>query len=133
MSNQGPVCHVPPANQSANPQVHDLPGLGGPPQPTIASLVRAVTDLQRVVKSLSGQVQPIRPSDNTGSNGFKTKEDKKKDDSRWSEEGRVTEKKKIYQNNDKTSDNWIEVEQINQLKMRDKVTGEHWAWDRDRK
>jgi hypothetical protein len=133
MSNQGPVCHVPSVNQPATPQTHDLPGLGGPPQPTIQSLMRAVIDLQRVVRSLSGQQQTTRPSsDKTGSNGFKTKEDKKKEE-RWTEEARVVEKVRVFQNNDKTSDNWVDVEQINQLKMRDKVTGERWAWDRERK
>lgn len=123
----GPVCHVPPVNIPANPQSHALPGIGAPAQPNIASLVRAVNDLQRVVRILSGQNQPISPSQTI--NGFKTKADKPKE-SRWSEAGRATEKVKVYQNNDPTSDNWVEVEQINELTMQDAVTKEQWKWRR---
>jgi hypothetical protein len=49
---------------------------------------------------------------------------------RWSESGRVVETVRVFQNNDPTSSNWVDVEQINQLKMKDSVTGSEWTWKR---
>ncbi len=128
MSDQGPVCHIPPPNQPANPQSRDIPGLGAPPGNDLNSIRKSIKDLQDVVRLLAGQIQKLDP---TGSNGFKTKEDKKKDDGRWSEAARVVETVRVYNPNDR--EQYVDVEQINQLKMRDKVTGEQWTWDRNRK
>lgn len=128
MSDQGPVCHVPPANLPGNPQSHNLPGLGSV-QPNIPSLVRAVQDLQRAVRVLAGQVNPIVPG--ATSNGFKSKQDKPTDQGRWIEQDRVTETVRVF--NPQDHDQYVDVQQINKLTMRDPITKETWVWDRNRK
>jgi hypothetical protein len=43
---------------------------------------------------------------------------------------RVTQKKRIFQDNDKHSDNWVDIAQINKVVWVDKVTGETIVWTR---
>ena len=49
----------------------------------------------------------------------------------WVQQSQTTEKVKVYQNNDPTSDNWVEIERTTGLVMRDKNTGQTWVWRRN--
>jgi hypothetical protein len=130
MTSVGPICHLPPATDTkSQPGPQTLPSVP-PAQPNIASLTATVNALRQAVNYLAGR-QGVKGSQGQ-INNFTTKQNDKKS-GRWTEQARTTEKVKVYQNNDNTSQNWVEVERINQLKMKDSVTGEVWTWDRERR
>ena len=118
------VCHIPPASPIADPQAKDIPGLLGPPDDLLSALM-AIRNLQDIVRRLAGQ-KPAQ--NNTGTFSIRVQPGPGKSD--WEQSDIVQEKRKIYQNNDNTSQNWVEVNQINSLTMRNKKTGETWKWNR---
>lgn len=127
MSNVGPVCHIPPKTTPGNPQPQALPGLPGPASPSdpvsMANLLNAVR--LAMLPFLNNNQKP----NNTAINDFITKPSP---DSRssWVEVERVHQKVRVYQNNDKTSPNYVDINQINKLVMQHKKTGERWVWQR---
>ena len=137
MSNPvGPVCHIPPTNQRANPQPKNIPGLPGPVQVTPGNIpgtldqfAAMLNAMRMMLLQLAGQT-PQKPTDNGGTtnNVVPKKSDEK---SRWAEESRTTEQVKVYNPDDKSQ--YITVERINKLTMKDAVTGQTWTWDRNRK
>lgn len=131
MSNVGPVCHIPPDGTPANPQPHNIPGMPqaiNPRSPTfnndVANMLNA---FRQMLMQLLGQLHALDQKTNGIINGFQTKKDNNGD---WKQLEQVTEKVKIYQNNDETSPNWVEVERTNKLVMQDKATGKKWQWNR---
>jgi hypothetical protein len=128
MTTVGPVCHIPPETT-----VTDQPGPVGLPSippagPTIASLMSTVNAIRNQIMIITGrqgsQGRQGAPGRNGSSNNAK---------GTWTEQARVVETVRIYQNNDPTSENWIDVERINKLAMVNKDTGQQWTWDRTRK
>lgn len=122
-----PVCHIPPPtteaeNPTQGPGTTNRIAAIPPAQPTIASLMMTVNKLREVVNTIT--------KDPGIQNNFRTDNNNKR--VQWVELSRQVEKVKIYQNNDTTSDNWVEVEQINRLVMQDKNTGQTWEWKRKR-
>lgn len=118
------VCHIPPEAPTTNPAPANLPGVP-PAQPNIPSLVNTVNALRQIIQVITGQQGtqgrpgiPGRNGQNTSAKGS------------WNETHRTTEKVKIYQNNDPTTGNFIEVEQINSLVLTNKDTGQKWTWNR---
>ncbi|SRR6266404_4018500 len=127
MSN-APVCHIPPKQPTDNRQPLNIPAIPLA-QPNLQSLTDTVNRMRAAIMMLTGQ------SGSAGQNAFSGAFRTKQDDSKkvqWVEQGRVTENVRIFQNNDKTSDNWVDVERLNQLTMHDKNTGQVWRWDRER-
>lgn len=121
MSN-GPVCHIPPANTTGNPQPKNLPGLPSPPSPPpgsssfdneVASFLNAMYQLMNALLNRSG-------SSGAGAAG-----------SRFVEANRQVSTQRVFQNNDPNSPNWVDVQVINGLTMTDRVTGETWQWNRN--
>lgn len=109
-----PVCHIPGTRDIDQPSSNTQQTI--PTATTdINSLVATVNALRRAVQQLQGQL-----------NGLKSDANKRV---QWKEKSRTVEKVKVYQNNDKTSQNWVEVEQINQLVMVDR-NGQTWEWRR---
>lgn len=124
MAASAPVCHVPPSTPAITPQPGPANIASVPPAgPSIASLVATVNALRQVVQQITGQSGVI--------NNFTTQPSKSKP-ARWVEDARVVETERVFQNGDKTSQNWVDVERINSLTMKDGVTGETWRWDRNR-
>jgi hypothetical protein len=122
MSN-APVCHIPPEDANIpQPSANNLPAI--PIATDLASALAAVNAIRQTLKVMNNQL-PF-------SNGFRTIQDKK-DRVQWSEQSRVIEKVKVYQNNDPSTGNFVEVERINKLVMSDRNTGQTWTWDRERK
>lgn len=131
MSNSAPICHIPPKNTSGNPQPKNLPGLPGPVSPpqtgnaaqdafnaAMAALLNYILALLREMANQNpGQTNNAVPKQTKGT---------------WTETNRVTSKVRVFQNNDPTSPNWVDVEQINQLTMGNKKTGDQWTWNRNR-
>lgn len=126
MSNAvGPVCHIPPKTITTDqPPPLNLPSIP-PAGPTIASLTATVNAMRQVLIFLSGQRGP------QGAQGAKGDPAKKTPPVRFGELSRVVETVRIFDPND--HDTFVDVERINNLTMRDSVTGEVWSWDRDRK
>jgi len=126
MSNAvGPVCHIPPPFTPGNPQPLNMPGLPGP----ATDLVSAIALINSMRAVLAQMVDTHQSGNNTGvTNNFITQSDKK---AQWVEVDRQVEKVRVYQNNDKTSPNYVDVEQINQLTMQDRRTGALWRWHRN--
>lgn len=122
MTAQDPVCHIPPVTTTTQPGPVSLPSIP-PAQPTVASLTATVNALRQVVLFLSGQQGPRGLQGAPG-------QDAHARPARWTEQGRTTSKTKVYQNNDPSTGNFVEVEQINSLTMQDGITGESWRWSR---
>lgn len=124
MSESAPVCHIPPVTTTQQPTPINVPSipLAGP---TLASLTGAVNAMRQTLLMLTGQ------SGANGANGQAGKPAKKDPPERWTENARVTETVRIFNPDD--HEQFVDVERINKLTMKDKVTGETWTWDRDRK
>lgn len=121
----GPVCHIPPKTiTTVQPPPVNLPNIP-PAGNTVASLQASVNAMRQVIIYLSGQAGP------RGAQGAKGEAAKKTPPVRWSESARVVETVRIYDPNDNTV--YVDVERINNLTMKDGVTGESWSWDRNRK
>lgn len=126
MTAVGPVCHIPPKSSVTDqPSPQALPSIP-PASPTIASLVNTVNQMRNVINYITGRQGPQGPQGKSSNNA-------KSKPSRWTEAARVVETVRIFQNNDPNSSNWVDVQRINGLTMKDGVTGESWSWDRDRK
>lgn len=132
MSN-GPVCHIPPANTPANPQAHNVPGMPPPINPGSKSFNNDVANMlnafRQMLMTLLGQLNSLNNNTNNGgvSNGFTTKQGDKGNN--YTQVSQATEKVRVYQNNDPTTGNYVEVERTNRLVMKDKQ-GNTWVWER---
>lgn len=122
MTAQAPICHIPPESVAVEPHPVNLPGIP-PAQPNIQSLVQTVNTMRQVLLYITGQQGPRGPQGAPGNNAKAQK-------ARWVEASRNTVKVRVFQNNDKSSPNWVDIEQINGLKMTDGITGESWSWSR---
>jgi hypothetical protein len=121
----GPVCHIPPKTTPGSPQPFDTPGIPGPAS-DLQSAIALINALRLAIMQLTDQND--RRRDQGITNNFISQEDKPSD---WFEVKRVTEKVRVYQNNDKTSPNYVDVEQMNSLTMRHRKTGALWRWNRN--
>lgn len=154
MSNP-PVCHISTGSIPAKqPRATLLPTVQTPVD--LPSAIAAINQLKLLIQMMAGQqsvsgargnTQPVVGSGGgaglLGGGGFNTvgspgKEGQKGKDAKDDTGGRfiedrskrVTQKKRIFQNNDKTSENWVDIQQINRCVWVDKVTGETIVWSR---
>lgn len=121
-NNVGPVCHIPPASTTANPQPSAIPGVGPPAQPNLQSLTNTVNNLRQLLLALLGQQGSQGPAGANGSNAPSAGSFTQKDI--------ATEKVKIYQNNDPSTGNFVEVERINKLVLGTKTGNNTWTYNR---
>lgn len=117
-----PVCHIPPVEPSTQPTPQNLPGIPLA-SPNLQSLTHTVNAMRQVIMIMSGQMGVQGRPGAPGKDGKNT--DAK---ATWTERNRSTEKVKIFNPSDKTQ--FVEVERINQLEMRNKDTGQTWTWHR---
>lgn len=121
MSNRAPICHIPPANPVVpQPGVVTLPAI--PVATNLTSALMAINGIRQTLQIITQQIQR--------DNGFNRKPDPNGKKSQWVEKNRTTSTVKIYQNNDPSTGNFVEVEQIDTLTMADKNTGQTWDWKR---
>ena len=125
MTTVGPVCHIPPKNVINQPPVQPLPAIP-PAQATLQSLANTVNAMRQVVLIITGQMGTRGPQGAAGRQGQPGTSAK----GTWSEQSRQEETIKIYQNNDKSTGNFVDVKQINKLVMGNKDTGQTWTWNR---
>lgn len=120
----GPVCHIPAATQPANPIASGVAGIGAPPR-DLPTALASIAQLQNVVRQLTQQLV----QNNTTTFSIRSDGGDKK--TQWIQKDIVTEKIKVYQNNDSSSPNWVEIERTNGLTMVDKATGGTWVYKRN--
>lgn len=124
MTAQAPICHVPPVTPTSQPSPLDLPAIP-PAQANLQSLAASVNAMRQMLLIITGQQGTQgRP----GAPGAKGQDANAK--GQWTEHSRTTSKVKIYQNNDPSTGNFVEVEQMNTLTMGNKDTGQTWKWSR---
>lgn len=115
-----PICHLPDGFATPQPDAPALPSI--PLATDLPSALAAINGIRQWI----AQQQPKKGF----SEGVKTKPDPKPQskDGRWVEASRETKTEKIYNPNNRSQ--YIEVERINKLTMRDRQTGEKWVWNR---
>lgn len=127
MTTVGPICHIPPVelvtNQPTSPAIPSVPVA----QPNLASLTAAVNTLRQVVLRISGQNNNNNNNGGQTNNFTSTQGANKK--GRWAEASRVVETVRVFNPNDDTQ--YVDVQRINKLVMKDGVTGEQWVWNRE--
>lgn len=115
MSN-GPVCHIPPANTPGNPGPLAIPGMPAPAAATVQSLQSVVNQLREIIITILGQ---------QGAQGAAGTNAKPGD---FVQKSIKTSTKKIFQNNDPSTGNFVEVQQVQQLVLASK-TGGTWTFN----
>jgi hypothetical protein len=132
-----PVCHISKDQDiTEQPKATLLPFV--PAAIDLPSALQAIAALKLIVQMLSGQVQP-NPSNGTLQAGLQppapnpnTGKGNPNQNERFVEnrQQRVVKKVRIFQNKDKTSSNWVDINQINSTTWYDTVTGETIVWSR---
>lgn len=120
-----PVCHIPPETVVDQPQPQNLPAIP-PAQPNVQSLAQTVNAMRQTIMILTGRQGVQGPQGVPGKPGQSGNAQSKK--AQWTEASRQTEQVKIYNPNDNTQ--FIEVERINSLTMKDSATNQTWTWRR---
>jgi hypothetical protein len=123
MPNVGPVCHIPPGNSQGAQQPSDLPGIPPIAQQTLASLQNTVNQLRQIIIVLTGQQGARGPAGRNGANAPSTSAQA----SSFTQKSINTAKIKIFQNNDPTSGNFVEIEQVNSLVLANS-NGATWTY-----
>ena len=135
MTAVGPVCHIPPVNEINQPSPQALPSIPiAQPLPANASnqqIINGFNDLANMlnqIRNLLNMLAGRQPKQGTTNNVVpKNTKDKP---ARWVEQSRAVETERVFQNNDPTSGNYVDVQRINRLTMTDHITGESWDWHR---
>ncbi len=118
----------------------------------LPSAIAAINQLKLLIQMISGQQQVTGPAGKNGAagvaipggagglslvipagqDGQKGKDAKDPKGGRFVEDRsqRVVQEKRIFQDNDKTSPNYVDIAQINHCVWVDKVTGETITWSR---
>ena len=123
-----------PASDSFQAPQQEQPPLPPMPVATNTNLVDAVNSIRQVVQQLGSPKTLPKGNNNSGSqNGQRGQSQKqnnkaKQHPSRWMEKSRVTVKVRVYNPDD--HEQYVDVEQIDQLTMIDQITGATWVWQR---
>lgn len=149
---KAPVCHIP-VDQTITDQPRAARFAPIPPVVDLPSAIIAINNINLIIQQITGQNPPrglpgarggVGAAGGGSSSGEQGKPGKDGKDGQPGKPGktpkggrftedksqRVTKKLKVYQDNDKTSDNWVEIERINRVVWIDNVTGEHIVWTR---
>jgi|SRR6185312_6962614 len=113
------VCHIPPVTPKNQPQPVNIPSIP-PAQPDLQSLVHTVNTMRQVLQTITNQITTVNNTGGTISSPSAP--------GSFTESKRVTETVRVFQNGDKTSENWVDVEQTNQLIM--KAGKQTWTYNR---
>jgi hypothetical protein len=112
----------------------DQPPLPPLPVATNTNIVDAVNAIRQVVQQLGSPKTLPKGNNQSGSNSGRPGDNKSKKNqdkqqaARWTEQSRKTVQVRVYNPDD--HDQYVDVEQIDQLIMVDKITGATWTWNR---
>ena len=122
---KAPVCLVQPVIDKTQPPSVDMPSI---PQATdLASAIAAINALSMAMRTVVRRLPPppIQPQ---GGTTLTTTKKKPPPLGRWNQVQRITEQVKVTNPNDPTQ--FVIIDRINNLVMRDSNTGETWVWKR---
>ena len=122
MSN-APICHIPPNVATNQPPPVPLPSIP-PAQPNLASLTATVNAMRQVLLFLVGQLGAQGPQGTPGAAG------KPAPAGSWTQQEVVTQVVRIFQDNDPSSPNYVDVERVNKLVMGNNTTKQTWVFNR---
>lgn len=142
-----PVCHIPVDEVISQPQPAKFPPLSRVND--LTSLLNTVNNMVLILEQLTGQTPTAGPvglrgtggaagssgvsgsPGKQGKNGKDGKDGKPAKTGSWTEDRsqRVEEKIKIYQDNDNTSPNWVEIKRINRVVFTNNA-GQTIVWKR---
>jgi hypothetical protein len=118
-----PVCHVSTDQVIDQPPKVLLPSI--PEATDLNSALAAINAMRQMLLLLAGQIGRGGAQGPPGAAGKSAQKEKV---GRWNEVSRSTSKVKVFNPDDKTQ--FVEVERINKLTMKDSVTNEQWIWNR---
>lgn len=121
MPNVGPVCHIPSQVTSGFQQPSDLPGIPPAAQATLASLQGTVNQLRQIIIVLTGQSGAQGPPGLNGSTPSASA-------ASFTQKNVSYTTTKIYQNNDPSTGNFVEVQTVANLVMSNK-SGATWTYN----
>lgn len=120
MAAVGPVCHIPPKNNTAQPGPAELPGIPGPAAATLQSLQHTVNQLRQIIIVLTGQQGAQGPP---GQNA----QTPPASAASFTQSKIAYTTQKIFQNNDPSTGNFVEVQTVASLIMSNKQ-GATWTY-----
>ncbi len=124
-----PVCHIPAASNIPQPTPSALPAIPPVQAGDWQSVIDAINALALGYQLLSGQVPPPGDPGQPGQPGSPGRAGKDaKTGGRFIELSRGTKQVRITNPDDDSQ--FVDVEIINRLVMKDTVTGEQWVWQR---
>lgn len=124
MATVGPVCHIPPKNNTAQPAPADLPGIPPAAQASLASLQHTVNQLRQIIIVLTGQQGARGPAGLNGANA----QPPQASQTSFTQKNVSYTTTKIFQNNDPTTGNFVEVQTVANLVMSNKQ-GATWTYN----
>jgi hypothetical protein len=120
MAAVGPVCHIPPKNNTAQPGPAELPGIPGPATTSLQSLQSTVNQLRNIIIVLTGQHGAQGPP---GQNA----QTPPASAASFTQKTISYTTTKIFQNNDPSTGNFVEVQTVQNLVMQNKQ-GATWTY-----
>lgn len=125
MTDVGPVCHIAPKTVFTEKVPVPIPAVPPPAQATLQSLQQTVNTLRQIIIIITGQ---------QGNNGqpqprFGSISTQAQPGGSFAQTSVTTKTKRIFQNNDKNSSNWVDVEYVAQLKMGNNSTKSTWTYN----
>lgn len=119
MSAVGPVCHIAPVTVTTPKVPSPIPSIPPPAQPTLQSLTATVNTLRQIIMIITGQ------NGTNGTNGSS----KNSPGGSFQQTSVTTVQQRVYQNNDPTSQNYVDVAYVKQLVMGNNSTKSTWTYN----
>ena len=128
-----PVCHISPAMQGAAPTQPRMPTIPPIMTPNVgpngqidwSGLINAMLAMKDAIEKLAGQRAPFYSFQLNRPGGGPNKSP---DFGNFVEVSQQIKTEKVYNPDDRSQ--WIEVERVANLTMRDAATGQTWIWHR---
>jgi len=115
----GPVCHIAPVTVTTPKVPSPIPSIPPPAQPTLQSLTATVNTLRQIIMIITGQ------NGTNGTNGSS----KNSPGGSFQQTSVTTVQQRVYQNNDPTSQNYVDVAYVKQLVMGNNSTKSTWTYN----
>lgn len=122
MSAVGPVCHIAPVTVTTPKVPSPIPSIPPPAQPTLQSLTATVNTLRQIIMIITGQ------NGTNGTNGTNGSS-KNSPGGSFQQTSVTTVQQRVYQNNDPTSQNYVDVAYVKQLVMGNNSTKSTWTYN----
>jgi hypothetical protein len=113
MSAVGPVCHIPPQTIVFKPQPVAIPAVPPPAEANLASLQNTVNTLRQIILTITGQ---------NGVNGQNGANGSSAPGGSFEQTQVQTQTVRVFQNNDPTSPNFVDVQFVSQVKFQNNAT-----------